>query len=151
MVRTGVSVYLQGGGFFARIANASAGVNLTDCLCQILGGRTLEHVGLCSFGERPSRLGIRIKSSQDDNAGFRKLFSNGYHGINAAHIREPQVHEGDIGLVFTKAFDCLLPAGRLCHHSHPRLGIDHHGNPFAKERMIIDTEHANLGIHRRVF
>ena len=63
------------------------------------------------------------------------------------HIRKSEVHESDIGLVFTKTFDRLMSVRRLRHHRHALLAIDDHGNPFAKESMIVNTEHTDGGVH----
>ena len=64
--------------------------------------------------------------------------------IDAAHVREPEVHESDIGLVFTKTLDRFARVGSLRNHLHVRLAIDDGGNPFAHQRMVINTEDAYL-------
>ena len=82
-------------------------VNSTYGFCQILGVRAFQHVSARSFCESPLYLGIRFESGEDDDPCFWKLCPNRDHGIDAAHVWKPEVHESHIGLVFTKTFDRL--------------------------------------------
>jgi hypothetical protein len=50
--------------------------------------------------------------------------------------------------MFTETFDGLASVRRLRHHQHARLAIDDHGNPFAKERMIVNTENADGSVRK---
>src|SRR5262249_23735636 len=94
--------------------------------------------------------GGRFESGQDDDPCSRKLGPNRDHSVDAAHIRKPEIHESDIGLVFTKTLDRLASIGSLRYHQHAGLAIDDHGNPFAKESMIVNTENSDGGVHNRL-
>jgi hypothetical protein len=124
-----------------------ASVNLPDGSHQIPGRRTLEDVGAGPFRQGTVGIGTRFKSGQDDDACFWKFCPNCDHGVDAAPIRKPEVHESDIGLVFTKTLDRLASAAGLRHHQHPRLGVDDHGNPLAHKGMIVNTAYPNSCSH----
>jgi len=72
--------------------------------------RAFEQVSACPRGQNPLAFAVRFESSQDDDPCFGKLSPNRDRGIDAAHIRKPEVHQSDIGLVFTKTFDRLASA-----------------------------------------
>src|SRR3984885_9455434 len=124
-------------------------VDLMDCLQEFPRRRTLKHESACPCCNGTPQIGVGIKRSQNDDARFWKLRPNRNGGVDAAHVREPEIHEGDIGHVFTKTFDRLASVGCLRDHQHVRVGIDDHGNPFAHARMIVDTENTYLVVHNR--
>src|SRR5262249_4328876 len=43
-----------------------------------------------------------------------------------------------------KLRDCLNAISCLRHEDHVRLGSENHDQPLAKDRMVFDTENANL-------
>src|SRR5215472_9778705 len=113
-------------------------VNSTYGFCQILGVRAFQQVSARPLCESPLYLGIRFESGEYDDPRFWEFFPNRDHGVDATHIRKPEVHESDIGLVFAKTFDRLASVRRLRHHQHAPLAIDDHRNPFANKSMIVD-------------
>lgn len=46
---------------------------------------------------------------QNDDAGFRELAANRAHGVYAAHLGHLQIHQSDVRLKLTKAFEGFTP------------------------------------------
>src|SRR5690348_15369278 len=122
-------------------------VNLTNGFSHLLGGHTLEYVRARTCRQSPLDFDVAIKSSQHDDTCLWKLFSNCDHGVDPAHTWKPEVHQSNVGLVFTKIRDRFVSVGGLRHHLHVRLAIDHAGNPLAHERMVIDSENSDWVLH----
>jgi hypothetical protein len=61
-------------------------------------------------------------------------------GVRAAHARELQVHQHDVGMVALEQFDRFLAAGCGADHLHVRLPADLARHALADERMVVDAE-----------
>src|SRR5215472_2518478 len=82
-------------------------------------------------------------SGEYDESRVRKLAANGDHGIDAVPIRHLQVHERDIGIVFTELLDGLMSIGSFSDNLHVRLIANESGDPFAEKGVIIYYENSN--------
>src|SRR5712675_1196755 len=80
----------------------SARVHLANDFHQVFGRHAFEQVSARSSVKGPFNFRIIGESRQNDDAGLRKFRSDRNHRVNAAHIRQPQIHEAYIGLVFLK-------------------------------------------------
>jgi len=72
----------------------------------------LQHVTSGASRERPLDFDIAFGRRHHDDACLREFLANGNHRVDAAHIGEPDIHKGDVGMEFAKAFKGLAPAGR---------------------------------------
>ena len=76
---------------------------------------------------------------------FRELLQDRDHGIDAAHVRKPEIHERDVGLLFSKNLNCLVSIGGLRHQKHVRLAINDLRYPLTQQWMIVNAKDTNSG------
>src|ERR1700756_1112209 len=121
-----------------------APMDLANYVPQRTGRHTLQDVSASAGLERPLNLHVTLKSRQNNQTSFTEFRPYGDHCIDAAHVRKPEVHDSDIGLMFTETLNCFASAAGLRHHLHVRLAIDDCGNPLTYERMVVDTQNTDL-------
>src|ERR1700683_3362985 len=71
-------------------------------------------------------------------------FANRTNRIDAAHSRQAQVHQGDIGCMSLKQRHRLLSRAGLGHHRHVRSRIHNGRNAYPHQRMVIHTHDFHL-------
>src|SRR5271170_962003 len=108
---------LRGNVFFS-------GMHLADGVDELLSRHALEQVCLGPGLERALDLGISFKGREHNHARIGELGTYGDHCIDPANVRQPEVHERDVGPVLTKALDSLLPGGSLRNQQHVGLISD---------------------------
>src|SRR5260370_10443714 len=119
------------------------GVNLADRFRHISGKHSLKHVRACTRCQSTLDLGVSLKSSKHDDACFREVLQDRDHGVDATHIRKPEIHESDVGLLFTKNFDRLPSVRGLRRQKHVWLAIDDLRDALAQQRMIVNAKDTN--------
>src|SRR5579862_6399295 len=73
--------------------NTLPSVDLVDCFQQFPRRRAFKHESAYPCCDCTLLIGVGIKCSQNDDACFWKLRPNRNSGVDAAHIREPEIHE----------------------------------------------------------
>ena len=105
---------------------------------QYLGSnQALQHVSLCSSFQRPLRQNVaRIgRQYNDSRGGGLTLDCN--NGIQAAHVRHLQVHQGHIGIELAVKLHSLPPGRRFRDQLHVGLCADQRPNTGTQQRMVI--------------
>ena len=85
---------------------------------------------------------VSFERGQHDDARVRELRAYLNERVDAAHVREPQVHEGNVGAVLAEQLDSLAARCRLCHNRHVRLAVDDGGDTLPHQRVVVNTEDA---------
>ncbi len=114
-----------------------------DHLDELPAGHGFEHVAYGACLECATHLYISFKGGQHDDAGIRELGADGDHCIDAADVGQPEVHEGDVGLMLAETFYGLPSIGRFGHQEHVRFVLDDGCDSFPHERMVVDAEDSN--------
>src|ERR1700761_3858157 len=78
------------------------GMHLANHIYELFSGHVLEHVALRSRLKRAVNLGISFERCKPDHAGICKLCANGEQGVDATHIRHPDIHKCHVGSMITK-------------------------------------------------
>jgi len=79
-----------------------------------------------------------------DDACIRELVADSDHRVDAAQVREPGVHQGDVRAMLAEPLNGFRTVGCLRYQRHVRLAVDHGGDAFAEKRMIVHTEYSNF-------
>src|SRR5271165_1739287 len=119
------------------------GMNCTDRLDQLLSQETFQEVSPCAGFESAHNLDIASISGQHDDSCVRELAANCPHCIEAVQLRHLQVHERDVGNVFSELFDRLTPVGGFRDQLHIRLTGDECGNALAEEGVVVYGKYSN--------
>src|SRR5262249_38546596 len=98
--------------------------------------------------QRALDLAVAIRRRQHNNSRVRKFSANCDQDIGSVGARKAQVHQGDVGAVATKFGDRFDAVGGLPDENHIWLSLQDCGKPLAKDRMIFDTQDANLAALR---
>ena len=72
--------------------------------------------------------------------GVGRAGADGDHRVDAAHVRQPEVHQRHVGPMLLKQLDRFAAGRRLRHHDHVGLVGDDRGDAFAQQRMVVDAE-----------
>ena len=73
------------------------GMDLPDHVEHLLGRHALQQVSTSPRLERPLHVDIAFECRQHDDARVGKLRSDGDHHVEAAEIREAEVHQSNVG------------------------------------------------------
>src|SRR5580698_2351827 len=120
-----------------------AAVHFTNSLQQDLGRHALDDVACRSTFESSLHFNIAFRRCDNNDPGFRKLASDRDHGVDSVHVRQSYIQEHDIRSMLPKELNRFLARRSLGRQLHLSLIIDQRGNPFAHQRMIIDTENSD--------
>ena len=137
IVLSEVSGDLRGNSFFP-------GMHLANNFYQFLRRHAFEDVSAGSCLEGSLNLNVAGEGGQNDNAGVGEFGADGDHGIDAAHVGQPQVHERDIRVVFAKALKRFAAVGCLGHQREVGLTPNNGGKALMQEWMIIHAENSDL-------
>src|SRR5260370_16677128 len=115
-------------------------MDLADGLEQLFAGRTLEQVSVRARLHRALDFDIAVERSEHDDAGFWKFRADGDQRLDSAHVRETEVHQGDVGLVLAKSLDGLFAGGGDGREGHVRLAVYDGGDSLAQKRVVVDAQ-----------
>src|SRR5271155_80852 len=118
-------------------------MHAADRLYKLSAGHSLEHVAYSACLERATDLYISFEGRKHDDAGICELGANGDHCIDAADIRQPEIHERNVWPMLTESLYGLASIGRFGHQQHVRLVLDDGCNSFPHEGMVVDAEDSN--------
>ena len=121
-----------------------AGVDLTHRIGQLLRRHALQHVAARAGGQRALNLDVPFERRQHDDARVGELVADRDHRVDAADVRQAEIHQRDVRTMLAEALDRLAAGRRLGDQHHVRLAVDDGGDAFAQQRMIVDAEDADL-------
>src|SRR6266481_4333914 len=73
----------------------------------------------------------------------RKLAANCADGVDAAHLRHLQVHQGDVRMMPSKLFDRLQSITGFRNQFHVYLMPDQRGDAGAEKGMVVYGQYSN--------
>jgi hypothetical protein len=115
-------------------------VHLPDGLDEFTRQHIFQQVASSAGFQGSLDFNITLEGRQHHDAGIGKFRSDRNERIDAAHIREPEVHQGHVRSVLSIFLDSFATAGRLGDQRHVGLIFDDCSNPSTHQRVII---HAN--------
>jgi len=121
-----------------------AGMNLSDDIYYLSRRHILEDVRASPRLKCALNRAIAFKCRHHNDTGIRKLGLNSNHRVDSTHIRQPQVHQSDVRLQASKLLDCIASIRILSYQDHVRLVPDYNCQSFQQQRMIIDSQNADL-------
>src|SRR5262249_823299 len=112
------------------------GVDLAEGGEQVASRHGLEQEGAsaCSQGAPPFLIPFIRRQNHDGR--FMKLCPNCDHRVDAADIREAEVHERDIRQKLAKILDSLVSGAGLRYQIHVGLALEHTRKPLAKQGVV---------------
>jgi len=118
-------------------------VHLADDIHQLVGRHALQQVPACSRLKRPLNFNVAFKGCQHDDPRVREFRPDGDHSVNAAPIRQPEIHQRNIRPALRIPLEGFAATGRFSNQLHVRLVLNDGGDPFAEKRVIVDAQDAN--------
>ena len=112
-------------------------------LNQLFRERIFQQIGGGACLEGAIDVLVSFVHREDDDARVRMIDANPLNRFGAAHRSQLQVHERDVGRMALVELERLL-AGR--HRAGDRdvgFAVQHRGDAFADDAVVIDTQHAN--------
>ena len=99
-----------------------AGVHLPHRLDQLLRRHVLQQVAARAGRERALDLDVALERRQHHDARVGELGADRDQRVDAAHVRQPQVHQRHVGPMLAEQLDGLAAGRRLRDHRHVRAG-----------------------------
>ena len=128
---------------------ALAGVNGAYGVYQFFAQHALKQIPLGAGLQRARCLHITGIGSEHHAACARPLFKDRANGFDPIHPRHLQVDQSHIGPELRKRLDGLVTIGSFAHQLHIGLPMQHVGNPFQDQGMVVDGQDSNsIGAHR---
>jgi hypothetical protein len=119
---------------------APAGMDTTKSLDQSFMRHAFDHVSLSARRERLVDVFIALIGGEHHKSSLRMFAADRTNRIDATHAGQPQIHQGDIGLVPLKELDCFFSGTCLGNCRHVRTRIDDGCYADAHQRMVIDNQ-----------
>ena len=121
----------------------AARVDLANDLDELIVRRTFQDIATRTGFERAPDLIVSFESREYDESSVGELGADCRDRADAVLVRQPQIHERDIGPMTAELFDSLPGCSRHGYKLHVRLLVDDRRNALAKQGMVIDTEDAD--------
>src|ERR1700683_500014 len=114
-----------------------SGMNGSNRAEQSLAHHSLYHVPARSRSEGTFDISVTFKGSKDDDTRVRRLRKELSGQFVAAHIRQAQIDEGDVGLHLPKKLQRLGARSGRSDHLHVRLQRENARPPFTYNWVIV--------------
>ena len=86
---------------------------------------------------------VQVEGGQDEHARARALLGDALGGLDAVHTRHAHVHEDDVGVQGPGLGQGGGPVGGLADDSDVLLGLQHHAEAHAHERLVVGKHDAD--------
>src|ERR1700735_834653 len=86
-------------------------VHFADHLYKLPPGNSFEHVSSSACLERATNFYVSFEGRKHNNASICKLCANGDHRIDATDVGQSEIHECNVGAIFTEALYGLASTG----------------------------------------
>src|SRR5882672_11939821 len=84
-----------------------SGMHLADDRHQIPWRHVLQDVASRPGGESTLNLDVPLKRRQQNDSSIWKIVPNCDHGVDAADVRKPEIHQGDIRTLQAETLDSV--------------------------------------------
>src|SRR5262245_51925633 len=119
----------------------------SDGVDELVRRSGLEQVAACPGLERALDLDVALVSTEHHDPRGRRHQADRIETVHAAHVRQAEIHEGDIGRMHSVGFDPFRPTRSLRHERHVVLDIDDRRESLTKHRMIVHRHDSDHGGH----
>src|ERR1019366_3323759 len=117
-----------------------AGVDYADRVNDLGVDRLFQDVAANAGFERAIDFLVAIVAGEGDDLGLGIDLANLFSGLDAIHPRHTQVHQRDIRTELAERIHRVAAAAGLGHQLHIRFVGQYRRDPFAYQRMVIDTK-----------
>src|SRR5215472_16918513 len=125
-----------------------AGVNLANRLEHLFWRHTLQQVSTGPRFQCPLHLHIALECRKDDDARVGKLRPDGYYHVEAADVRETEVHQGNVGSQRAKCFNPFSAVRGSPRQRHVGLRVDDRGDTLPNQCVVVDAQDSDaIGVH----
>src|SRR6516165_7312899 len=121
----------------------AARMHLANALDELIARRTLQDIAARTGFERAPDLIVSFESREYDESSVGELGADCRDRADAVLVRQPQIHECDIGPMTAELFDSLPGCSRHGYKLHVCLLVNDRRNALSKQGMVIDAEDAD--------
>ena len=110
---------------------------------KILAGHSFEQIRPGACLQRAVDVFVAVVRGEHDEPRLRRLHADALDHVHAAHPRQPQVDQGDIGLVLAKLRDGLYAVGGFAHHLQAVCHIQQRHQSLANHVVVLHNQHSD--------
>ena len=121
----------------------TSGVHRSDHVAELLAHHSLEHESARAALECAHHLRVAPIGGQHDDSRIGPFRQDLTQRLEPAHAGHLQIHESDVGAVYSKLLDGIAAALALSNQFHVRLFAESGLDAIEQQRMIVHRHHGD--------